>query len=173
MPGHVHVFGTHAISACSDRADVLGEVSSEKCYPREGCSGYADLLGGVCPASSSGSSANPGCGSATAAVRLGGSSAGRLAQRAPGMPVAWIAPGGADLVVIESIRLTVRTTVDRIRPGPVHRCGSGLPVVVRPRSDHVVSQATPSLSRSNSVRYPGWPLYSGAAPAARASAQFL
>jgi hypothetical protein len=50
MPGHVHVFGTHAISACSDRADVLGEVSSEKCYPREGCSGYADLLGGVCPA---------------------------------------------------------------------------------------------------------------------------
>jgi len=84
MPGHVHVFGTHAISACSDRADVLGEVSSEKCYPREGCSGYADLLGGVCPAFSSGSSANPGCGSATAAVRLGGSSAGRLAQKGPG-----------------------------------------------------------------------------------------
>ena len=93
MPGHVHVFGTHAISACSDRADVLGEVSSEECYPREGCSGYADLLGGVCPAFSSGSSANPGCGSATAAVRLGGHQRGGWPKGPPGMPVAWIAPG--------------------------------------------------------------------------------
>ncbi len=35
------------------------------------------------------------------------------------------------------------------------------------------SHAMPSPSRSSCGRYPGWPLYSGAAPAALAAAQFL
>ena len=39
MPGHVHVFGTRAISACSDCADVLGEVSSESATPGKAAPG--------------------------------------------------------------------------------------------------------------------------------------